>query len=64
MVSNSSSTGGGIGFFGLLGVAFIVLKLTDYISWPWWVVLMPIWIPILIAVVGIVVVLVIYMINK
>lgn len=42
--SNVSSTGGwGNGFFGLLGVAFIVLKLTGYINWSWWIVLSPIW---------------------
>lgn len=42
--SNVSSTGGGgIGFFGLLGIVFIVLKLTGYINWSWWIVLSPIW---------------------
>ena len=30
-----------IGFFGLLQIAFIVLKLTDYIDWSWPVVLVP-----------------------
>lgn len=43
--SNSSSSGG-IGFTGLLTIAFIVLKLTGYIDWSWWWV----WSPILIAV--------------
>jgi hypothetical protein len=42
----SSSSSGGIGFVGLLTIAFIVLKLTGYISWPWWLVLAPIWITI------------------
>ena len=41
--SNVSNTSGGIGFFGLLGIAFIVLKLTGYINWSWWIVLSPIW---------------------
>lgn len=40
--SNSSS--GGVGFAGLLTVAFIVLKLTHVVSWSWWWVLSPIWI--------------------
>lgn len=40
----SSSSSSGIGFVGLLTVAFIVLKLTDYIDWSWWWVLSPIWI--------------------
>ena len=36
----------GIGFFGLLTVLFIGLKLTHYISWSWWLVLAPLWIPV------------------
>lgn len=39
----------GISFTGLLTIAFIVLKLTGYISWSWWWVLSPIWIPTIIA---------------
>lgn len=35
----------GIGFFGLLAVAFIVLKLTGVIAWSWWWVLAPLWGP-------------------
>lgn len=38
-------SGGGIGFFGLLGVLFIGLKLGGIISWPWVWVLAPIWGP-------------------
>jgi len=34
----------GIGFTGLLTVAFIVLKLTHVIEWSWVWVLSPIWI--------------------
>jgi hypothetical protein len=37
---------GGIGFFGLLTLIFITLKLTGYIDWSWWWVLAPLWIPI------------------
>jgi hypothetical protein len=48
---------GGIGFTGLLTIAFIVLKLTEYISWSWLWVLSPLWISailvILIILVGI-----------
>lgn len=40
--STHSSTG--IGFSGLLTIAFIVLKLTGYIAWSWWWVLSPLWI--------------------
>ena len=41
--NNNKSTASGIGFFGLLGVAFIVLKLCGVITWPWIWVLAPIW---------------------
>ena len=37
---------GGIGFGGLLTIVFIVLKLTNIISWSWWWVLAPTWIPV------------------
>ena len=47
--SNVSSSSGGIGFFGLLGIVFIVLKLTGYINWSWWIVLSPIWRSILVG---------------
>jgi len=37
--------GGGIGFFGLLTIVFIILKLMGHIEWAWIWVLSPIWIP-------------------
>ena len=51
--SSNSSNGkaaGGVGFFGLLGIVFIVLKLIGVIHWPWLAVLAPIWVPILLYV--------------
>ena len=33
----------GIGFIGLLQIAFIVLKLCKVIEWSWWFVFAPIW---------------------
>lgn len=39
----------GISFMGMLTVAFIVLKLTNHIDWSWWWVLLPLWLPITIA---------------
>lgn len=41
MSNSSSSSSGGIGFVGLLQILFIGLKLTNYIAWPWWQVLLP-----------------------
>jgi len=46
----SESKTGGIGFFGLLTIVFITLKLTDYIDWSWWWVLSPLWIPFVVIV--------------
>jgi len=45
--SSSSSSSGGVGFAGLLTIVFIVLKLTGFITWPWWWVVAPIWLPLL-----------------
>lgn len=44
-MANEVKVNGGIGFTGLLAIVFIVLKLTKVISWSWWWVLSPIWIP-------------------
>lgn len=42
---------GGIGFFGVLALVFITLKLLGVIAWSWLWVLAPIWIPSAIAIV-------------
>lgn len=47
---NSKNTGRGIGFVGLLQVAFIVLKLCGVINWAWLWVLTPMWIEIVLFV--------------
>ena len=39
--NSGGNTAGGIGFVGVLTVAFIVLKLTGFIDWSWWWVLSP-----------------------
>jgi len=49
MMSKEVSTNRGIGFSGVLAVAFIVLKLCGVISWSWWWVLSPLWIPVVIV---------------
>ncbi len=43
MSTNSSMSSSGVGVLGLLGVAFVVLKLTGYIDWSWWWVTAPFW---------------------
>lgn len=42
---NNNSNTSGIGFFGVLTIVFIILKLTGSIDWSWWYVLAPIWVP-------------------
>lgn len=42
--TGSSGASGGIGFTGLLTIAFVVLKLTKVIAWSWLWVLSPLWI--------------------
>lgn len=44
-MSKQTSSSGGIGFFGLLAIVFIALKLTGHIDWSWWWVTAPIWGP-------------------
>ena len=41
----------GIGPLSLLGIAFVVMKIMGYITWSWWWVLAPFWIPICLALV-------------
>lgn len=43
--SDNASASGGIGFCGLLTIVFITLKLIGVISWSWWWVLAPLWMP-------------------
>jgi hypothetical protein len=58
-MANEVKTNGGIGFMGLLAIAFIVLKLTKVINWSWWWVVSPLWLPIALVLV-ILIVLAIY----
>jgi hypothetical protein len=44
-VASSSSTSGGISFGGVLFVVFLILKLCHVISWSWWWVTAPLWVP-------------------
>jgi len=38
-----------MGFFGILGILFIGLKLASVIHWSWWLVLLPLYGPLLLA---------------
>jgi hypothetical protein len=61
---SESSSNSGIGFFGLLTILFIGLKLTNHIDWSWLWVLSPIWIPLSILIGIIIIVLVIWGLVK
>ena len=65
MNDNNKSSGSSGGIFGtLLAVAFIVLKVTHLIDWPWVWVLAPIWIPVGIVLAAIVVVLIVVLTKE
>ncbi len=51
MAENSGQTQGGVGFVGLLTIAFVVLKLCHVIDWRWWWVLSPLWITALVVII-------------
>jgi len=50
--SSASAVSGGTGLPTILLVVFVVLKLTGVISWSWWWVLSPFWIPLGIVILG------------
>jgi len=54
---------GGIGFCELLTIVFIVLRLIGVITWSWWWVLAPIWIPLAIIIILMVIGLIIIVLN-
>jgi hypothetical protein len=43
MSNSNSSSSGGVGFFGLMFLILMTLKLTNYIDWSWWWVTAPLW---------------------
>jgi hypothetical protein len=43
MSNTTTTSSGGIGIFGLLGVLFVGLKLGGVIDWSWWYVTLPFW---------------------
>ena len=58
LMSESSSSSGGIGFTSALAILFIGLKLGGVIAWPWLWVLSPLWIPLAIGLGVVVIVLI------
>jgi len=42
-MSEKNTSSGGVGFFGLMFLIFMTLKLTNVIDWSWWWVTAPLW---------------------
>lgn len=61
---NKTTVNGGIGFFGLLQVVFIALKVAKVIDWSWWLVFLPTWIELGLCLIIIIVALVIAVMAK
>lgn len=55
---------GGFPILGILGVAFIILKLVGVLAWSWWWVLAPFWIGPALALVVLVIWLLLVLIGK
>lgn len=53
-MSNKQSSPSGISIFALLAIVFTVLKLCSVITWSWWWVLAPLWIPFVIGIIGVI----------
>lgn len=60
---SSSYSSSGMGFFGLLTITFIVLKLTKIIDWSWFWVLFPL-IPVTIIILGLIGIFVFMLIHE
>jgi hypothetical protein len=63
-MSNNSSTSGGVGFFSLLFLLFLGLKLGNVINWSWWWVTAPLWGGFAIILLVLAIVFIIAVINK
>lgn len=50
MEKNNNVNSGGIGFFGMLTILFVALKLTGVIDWHWAWIVAPVWIPLVLGV--------------
>jgi len=55
MNNNTDTTKTGLGFLSILTLIFVVAKIMGYLSWSWWVVFLPMLIPVALIIVAIVV---------
>ena len=62
--TENSNSYRGVGFFGLLQIVFIALKVAKVIDWSWWLVFLPIWIELGIIILLIIIYAIIYFIRR
>lgn len=63
MSKESTTIVRGNGFCGMLFITFLVLKLTNVINWSWWWVTAPLWAPIGLVVIIVVIIALVYLIG-
>jgi hypothetical protein len=54
-MSENKNDNGGIDLASLLFITFLVLKLTKVITWSWWWVTSPLWIPLIIGLIFVII---------
>ena len=64
MSKENTTIVGGNGFFGLLFITFLVLKLTNVINWSWWWVTAPLWVPLGFVVIVFVIICVVVVVSN
>lgn len=55
---SNQNTGGGIGLCGVLFIVFLILKLVGTITWSWWWVTAPLWGPVAVVLLFLLIVLI------
>ena len=61
---NNNNVAGGIGVFDVLGIVFIVLKLSGIVEWSWIWVLSPFWIGLCLAVLLIIIAVILGLLSR
>ena len=62
--NHSGASAGGLGIGTILFIVFLILKLTGVIDWSWWLVTAPLWIPIGIVCICLIILGIIYFYNN
>ncbi len=57
-------TGNGIGILTVVQIVFIILKLTNLVDWPWWIVFWPLWISFGLFILGVIIIFIILFFMK